>query len=253
MSDRSFIITAPYVSVKKECDEKSETLTQFLYGEKVKVHGSGSGYLYVTSEYDDYLGFIRDTTVQVVPNAYAPNYRVKAPGAFVFPEPDIKKAPIMRLPFGASFQSDGAEEDGKFIRLKNGGYLYHTFTQPFNEPYYSDPLYAADMFVGVPYLWGGRTFDGLDCSALIQLCHMAVKVATPRDSGPQEEFLTIDVTDEHRRPGDIVFWKGHVGIMRTPFEIIHANAHHMKVTRETLSDVCNRSETPITSVKRLAH
>ncbi len=251
MNTPRYLITAPFVNVKREPDEMSETVTQFLYGEVVTLQSKEKGFLKILSVYDHYEGWIRENSAKERPKSYEPDYMIGDPGSFVFPEPNMKTPPLRRLPFGSRILSDGFTEDQKFLKLKWGGFVPSQFVRPIHEAAVADPVFFAKKLLNTPYLWGGRTFDGLDCSALVQLAYMSAGIAVPRDAYQQEAFFDHNVTDSvFRKSGDIVFWKGHVGMMYNAIDIIHANAFYMRVTQEPLENVIARAETPITAVKR---
>ena len=114
-----------------------------------------------------------------------------------------------------------------------------------------DFVAVAERFIGVPYVWGGKTFRGLDCSGLIQTALQAASIACPRDTDMMEERLGHAVARDQIKRGDLVFWKGHVGVMRDAQTLLHANAFHMQVTSEPLDAAIARISTPVTSIKRL--
>jgi len=112
---------------------------------------------------------------------------------------------------------------------------------------------VAERFLGVPYLWGGKTNLGLDCSGLVQVALTACGLPCPRDSDMQKQALGTTIDIAHARRGDLVFWKGHVGIMTDGFMLLHANAHHMAVVLEPLKtavDRISRGNSPITAIRR---
>jgi cell wall-associated NlpC family hydrolase len=135
------------------------------------------------------------------------------------------------------------DQDGDFAVSDDGLYLWSRSLAELsaNEP---DWVAVAELFLETPYLWGGRTSEGIDCSGLVQTALMAAGVASPRDSDMQEAMLgeAIDI-DEPEAPlarGDLVFWKGHVGVMRDSLTLLHANGWHMKTVSEPLARARNR-------------
>ena len=115
----------------------------------------------------------------------------------------------------------------------------------------SDFVAVAEQFIGAPYVWGGKTFQGLDCSGLIQTSLQAAGICAPRDTDMMEQALGQTVLGARLKRGDLVFWKGHVGVMRDGETLLHANAFHMQVASEPLSVAIERIAKPVTMIKRL--
>ena len=156
---------------------------------------------------------------------------ITATVALAYPEPDIKRVPLARLPMGA--RSVVLDRTEGFCRTRFG----HVPAAHF-APSDADPVGQAERLLGVPYLWGGRSSLGLDCSALVQVMMRAAGLPCPRDSDLQEA-LGRPATAPARR-GDLVFWAGHVGIMQDEARLLHANAHHMCVASEPLAEAQRR-------------
>ena len=121
----------------------------------------------------------------------------------------------------------------------------------------TDFVAVAERFLGTPYLWGGKTALGLDCSGLVQVALTACGVSCPRDSDMQEEALGTAVAADPSAllRGDLIFWKGHVAIVRGPDSLLHANAHHMAVAIEPVAQAVARirdAGSEITSIRRIA-
>ena len=174
-----------------------------------------------------------------------------------YPGPAIKLPPRMALSLGAQLTIVGSE--GDFAVSQDGLYLWsrHLAELGAREP---DAVAVAELFLETPYLWGGRTSEGIDCSGLAQTALMATGVASPRDSDMQEAGLggaiAIDDPAAPLARGDLVFWKGHVGIMRDPVTLLHANGWHMKTVSEPLAQARDRIAAngggKVTSVRRLS-
>jgi cell wall-associated NlpC family hydrolase len=133
------------------------------------------------------------------------------------------------------------------------GYLPARHLAPLDrvEP---DFVAVAERFLGTPYLWGGKTNNGVDCSGLVQVALAACGMPCPRDSDMQERALGAPVALADSRRGDLLFWKGHVAIVRDAATLLHANAFHMMVAVEPIAEALARIEaagSPVTSVKRL--
>jgi cell wall-associated NlpC family hydrolase len=130
-------------------------------------------------------------------------------------------------------------DDGRFGVTDGGFYvpLRHIAPLDGRAP---DFVTVAERFVGTPYLWGGKTALGIDCSGLVQVALQAAGIDGPRDSDMQQQALGTPVALEELRRGDLLFWRGHVAIARDPQSIVHANAHHMAVTIEPVAEALAR-------------
>jgi cell wall-associated NlpC family hydrolase len=228
-------------------------LTEALYGELVDVYEERDGWAWIQLKRDRYVGYVpADALTQ---NIVEPTHRVRALGTFVYPSPDIKTPPVMHLSLNAQVRVVGANET--FCALEAGGFVvarHVTETGRFAR----DFVEIAERFIGTPYLWGGRTRIGIDCSGLVQVSLEAAGMKAPRDTDMQQAELgydiAIDESYEGYERGDLVFWKGHVGIMADAVTLVHANAHHMAVTAETLPEAVQRiakSGSEVLAIKRL--
>lgn len=227
--------------------------TELLFGETVTVYDETEGWCWVQAALDRYVGYVPSGALHA--KSGAASHRVSALGTFVYPVPDIKSPPLMHLSLGSQLRIE--DRDDRFSRLQSGGYVINRHIAEKGR-HARDFVEIAERFIGTPYLWGGRTRIGLDCSGLLQICLQAAGQLAPRDSDMQEIQLglrikTKDGLDGLER-GDLVFWKGHVGIMLDGVMMIHANAHHMAVSVEPLHEAATRigkTGTQITSIKRL--
>ena len=223
--------------------------TEALYGEPVTVFDiDGEGWAWGQLDRDGYVGY-RPANALVAPRG-APTHRVIAPRTFLYAQPDIKTPPLAPLSFG-SLLAVKREADGFSLTERGAVFAKHLAPLAAREP---DIVATAQKFLGTPYLWGGRTSLGLDCSALVQLSFTAAGISCPRDSDMQERALGAPVPLEQARRGDLVFWKGHVGIVVDADSLIHANAFHMAVAIESLANAVERIAalgSRVTSVKRI--
>jgi cell wall-associated NlpC family hydrolase len=225
-------------------------VTEALRGERITIYETDEeGWAWGQLSADGYVGWL-PTAALLAPDA-PPTHKVAALRTLVFPGPSIKLPPQDALPLGA--QVSVAREQDTFAVLASGGYVpkAHLATLGATEP---DFVAVAERFVGVPYLWGGKSSMGLDCSGLVQVALTACGIDCPRDSDMQEKALGKAVSLAGLQAGDLIFWKGHVAIARGRNSMIHANAFHMNVTIEPVGDAVARiaaNGTPVTSVRRL--
>ncbi|MCA0320630.1 MAG: NlpC/P60 family protein [Proteobacteria bacterium] len=228
--------------------------TELLLGEEVQVYDVQGGYAYIQSERDGYVGYVVEPALR--PRRAPATHRVAVPRTHLYPGPSIKLPPNFVIPMNARLTIERFTNE--FAVTDTSAHVIASHLVPINEPE-PDFVAVAERFVGTPYLWAGRTSLGIDCSGLVQTALDAAGIASPRDSDMQEKALgeALDLAADlsNLRRGDLVFWKGHVGIMTSPTELLHANGHHMMVVRESVAEAVARirekSFGAVTSVKRM--
>ncbi len=223
---------------------------QILLGDGVTVFEVREGVAFVQCEKDGFVGYVNAEHLGDLPE---PTHWVVALTSHIYSEPDMKSPETAELVFGSAVCV--IAHTGRFQELATGGYVPKQHLWPITKRF-NDPVTAAQMFFGVPYLWGGNTSRGLDCSGLVQAALLAAGKDCPGDSDLQEAALGRRLEGgEASARGDLVFWKGHVGIMVDGETLIHANSHHMAVAYEPLEVAIRRIEAqgggPVTSRKRL--
>lgn len=225
-------------------------VTQALLGETARVFESKEGWSWVQLDGDGYVGYVRSEALSA--QAQRATHKVIVPSSFRFNRADIKSQPVTVLPLNAALSVAG-EERGH-LRLADGG---HVFAAHCAETIHRAPdwVSVAEWFLHAPYLWGGKTVHGIDCSGLVQVSLQAAGKAAQRDSDMQEATLGARLPkDAVLRRGDLMFWKGHVGIMRDESTLLHASGHHLMVVSEPLEEAVARiaaKGSEITAVKRL--
>lgn len=208
-------------------------------------------WLQVRAERDNYVGFIQRTHLQAV-DSITPlaTHRVANRSTLVFSQPSIKSQILNRLPFLSHIIATN-EQILPFLRLTTGGFVWSQHLMETGSTVQSTAVELAEShFLGAPYLWGGCTPEGLDCSGLIQALATAKGLSIPRDSDDQEKALTHTIMQGQQQAQDIVYWPGHTGILVDAETVLHATAHSLSCVVEPLDEVVNRAGN-ISSIKRL--
>ncbi|MEQ9520399.1 MAG: NlpC/P60 family protein [Parvibaculum sp.] len=246
-------VSAPRAALLRQPKSNAPMDTELLFGETFRVYERVGDWCWGQSAHDDYVGHV--SANRLVRRDTPPTHRVVALRTFRYPEPDIKSRPVLPLSMNAKVAVTGTA--GKFVEIAGGGYVVVQHLAKI-DAFAHDFVSVAEEFLGVPYLWGGRDARGLDCSGLVQMALERCGIACLRDTDLQEATLGGPVggmakIDEVCR-GDLIFWRGHVGIMADAVTLLHANATHMRVAKENFREAVNRIEKtdgPVTSIRRL--
>ena len=236
--------------------------TQVLRGEDVMVFEVEEGWAWCQLAHDGYVGYL--PAAALAPSSQQPTHHVRELSTFLYPGPSMKLPVSLTLPLNARLTV--TEIEGDFARIEDEGFVWAAHLQPIGSAA-SDYVAIAERFLGVPYLWGGKSSHGIDCSGLVQICLAAAGIEAPRDTDMQVVQLgtaLVEAEAAARPPeswpcslqrGDLIFWRGHVGIMRNADELLHANGHHMLVASEPLLEAVERiasnSFGAVTSVRRI--
>jgi cell wall-associated NlpC family hydrolase len=227
--------------------------TQALRGERVTIYDrDGEGWAWGQLNGDGYVGWLPDRALGK--SGAAPTHKITVIRTFAFPGPSIKLPPVETLLMGSSIIV--TRQHGAFAVTREGWHLplAHVGRIDQNE---DDFVAVAERFIGTPYLWGGKSSLGIDCSGLVQIALTAAGTGCPRDSDMQQDGLgrELDAAQSKKlQRGDLMFWKGHVAIVRDADSLVHANAYHMATTIEGTADAIARikaSGGEITAIKRL--
>ena len=209
---------------------------QLVYGDEITILNRLDGHCLIRSEKDGYCGTI-ETRASGPPSAAT--HRVTARSTHAYSAPDIKSADQVALPFGAHITA--LSETATFVEMELGFVPRQHLHRA--DVLADDPASVAELFLGTPYLWGGNSHLGIDCSGLVQAALLSCGVICPGDSDQQEAALgNLLSEDAPLRRNDLIFWKGHVAIVCDEDTLIHANAGHMMVAFEPIKEAVSRIE-----------
>jgi cell wall-associated NlpC family hydrolase len=217
-------VIAPQAPLRREPRPDAALDSEALKGERVMIYDTNAqGWAWGQLAADGYVGWL--PAAALAPEGAAPTHKVTALRTLAFAGPSIKLPPLEALPFGARLAI--ARSEHPMAVTQSGAYVPAVHLQPIDDNE-TDFVAVAERFLGVPYLWGGKTSLGLDCSGLVQIALAACGISCPRDSDMQEQALgtpvaaaaAADFSDLQR--GDLVFWKSHVAMVRGDGNLLHA-------------------------------
>lgn len=249
-------IAVPLADLKREPTASAALLTQAVMGEAAAVLAEKSGWAFARLAGCGYVGYLKSEALTA--HSPAPTHRVAVPLTHIYAKPDLKTPGPMALPFFSQVTAGESPRQNGFVEAKGQGWVYGRHLKPVGEAM-PDHVETALGFLHAPYLWGGRSALGLDCSGLVQLSLQAAGMTCPRDTDQQAASLgamiSRDADPNVCRRGDLVFFPGHVGILLDPTRMVHANATRMKVSIDEVATVVSwlkgKVAEPISGIRRL--
>lgn len=253
-------VAVPSTFVRRGPRPSSAAETELLFGTLFHVHRFGRGWVWGQSEcqlpgvrYPGYVGWCRTRDLAIFERP--DTHKIISMGAPVFTESNIKSPVQHHLSLSSTFRTLSIEDS--FLQIEDG-FLHKAHSADIQAPCgHADWVQIAEGFLGRPYVWGGISSFGLDCSGLIQTALRMSGSDAPRDSDQQAEIgdaVKIETDLSGLKRGDLIFWKGHVGVMTSPTRLLHANAWHMGVATEPLKTAVKRITNqagPITAIRKL--
>ena len=248
-----FTVASELVDLKRTPRPDAPLDTQLIFGEVVTLYDEDDGWAWVQAARDGYVGYV--PFGGLVRGGVAPTHRVVVERTFIYPAADMKTPIIGAIPLGGDVGV--VTTSGAFSRLASHGFVFSAHLA-LHDSVVPDFVAVAEGLAGTPYLWGGKTSLGIDCSGLVQAATTVAGASLPRDTDLQAAVgqpLSFDKDLAQLHRGDLVFWRGHVGIMRDAEMLLHANAYHMFVASEPLQTARERilasNGSDITTIRRL--
>jgi cell wall-associated NlpC family hydrolase len=233
-------VAVPVVGLRPKPDLATGIDTELLLGEDVTVFERADGWCWVKSASDGYVGYIEERAL--CESEAAPTHIVTVPRTFLYGEPELRKPYKSILSMGSRIRIVGEDEarGNHYAMLEDGTAIFAKHLQPIGAGDGGDYVDIAMRFLETPYLWGGRSGLGIDCSGLVQLSLLMTGRRAPRDTDMQAATLGDPIDRAELRRGDLVFWKGHVAAMEDPETIVHATGNTMTVVRENFEAAIKR-------------
>ncbi len=241
-----FTNTYPIINLYKRASKKSEIVTQMIYGDSFSIIRKTNNWIKIRIKEDGYLGFVRNKNYKTY---LKPTHKVNKLKATVYKYPNKKKIDI--LTFGSKIRV--LDKKLNFLKFDKG-WINQNKTKPFL--YREKNLFKQiNIFKNIKYKWGGKSFKGIDCSALIQICLNFNNIFCPRDSKDQLKYFNKNTSLKKIKKNDIIYWKGHVAVAISNKKLIHAYGPLKKTVimniEETIRKIKKTANLKVKSIKRI--
>lgn len=242
-------ISRSVCTVYLEPNPQSEASSELLFGESVQILEHDGEWCQIKSVHDGYAGYVK-TAACDLNEAPSSTHWVGTKATLLFENPDIKAPVIQHILFGSELAAVETSTPENFLELRGEGFIWAAHCLEKKELLSSSMVEIAQQhYLNAPYRWGGRSTEGCDCSGLVQMLAKSKGINLPRDSGDQERALNANIDFENRAAEDLVYWPGHVGILKSPDLLLHSTAHTLRCCIEPLQEVIDRAGNP-SSIKR---
>ncbi len=248
MVHSNFFCKKPYTNLYEKPSYKSKLASQILYGEEFKILNKKKKFLKIINLYDGYIGYIKSTKHL---NKFKPSHKIITLKARIFKAPkNLSKYKSKNfLPFSSKIQV--LKKKKKFVMFEDNKWLHSKNIKLINKKE-KNIIKIVKLFLNCKYKWGGRTYDGIDCSSLIQLFYKFNNKFFPRDTIDQIKYKKGIARNKKYRLGDIIYWKGHVAVCINSKELIHAYGPKKKVLimpiRKTIKIIKNTANLKVKKV-----
>ena len=230
----NFFFIDNFSNIYKNPSKRSEITSQIIYGEKFKILKKKKGWIKIKTLFDNYIGFIKNSKYV---EKFSPNYKVSSLKAKVFKRPGIRTNSW--LPFASKLSV--FEQNRNYVKIEKNKWIKKVDIKKLNHKE-NNYIKIFKKFINVNYVWGGKTFQGIDCSALLQIFFFYNNSFYPRDTKDQIKYIKTKIKKRKFKKGDIIFWKGHVAMCLNSKQLIHAYGPERKVIIMPIIETINRIE-----------
>jgi len=230
----SYLYKKNLSNIYKKPSEVSEVTSQIIYGERFKILSKNKNWLKIKTSFDNYIGYIRDKDYS---GEYSPTHKVFSLKVNIFDK--LKKKTKYYLPFASKFSI--IQENKKFVEFEKNKWILKKNIREINHEE-KNHLKILKFFLKTKYVWGGKTYKGIDCSAILQLFYYYNNKFYPRDTEDQLKYSKGNIKIRKFEKGDVLFWKGHVAICINDKKLIHAYGPEKKVLIMSITKTIDRIE-----------
>ena len=241
----NFYFNKGFSNIYKKNSNNSEVTSQILYGEKFKILSKNKKWIKIKTSFDNYVGYIKNSKYI---EKFSPNYKVSSLKAKIFKKPRIRTRSWLPLASKLSV----FEQNRNYVKIEKNKWIKKADIKKLNHKE-KNFVKIFKKFLNVKYIWGGKTFQGIDCSALLQIFFYYNNSFYPRDTKDQIKYTKKNLKKKKFKKGDIIFWKGHVAMCLNSKQLIHAYGPEKKVIIMPIIKTINRiQKTAKLKVKKIS-